>query len=230
MTIFKEGSLTRNALWVFLGQGFSVVCLGTYFVLLARLLGKVEYGIYAGAFAMVAILSPYSTLGSPLVLLRHVSPDHRKFASYWGNVLMITPILGIAFIALLAWGGPHIAPSYSWQFVACVAFADCLCAQLTIAAGQAFMAFEKLSMTAIFNLLVNFLRTLLAGLMLWRLHHATARQWAVDRAGRIFDIDRIGAVFCDLLLRQAFFFFTLFESPREGRSCLCAFRLYHWRL
>ena len=179
MTIFKEGSLTRNALWVFLGQGFSVVCLGTYFVLLARLLGKVEYGIYAGAFAMVAILSPYSTLGSPLVLLRHVSPDHRKFASYWGNVLMITPILGIAFIALLAWGGPHIAPSYSWQFVACVAFADCLCAQLTIAAGQAFMAFEKLSMTAIFNLLVNFLRTLLAGLMLWRLHHATARQWAV---------------------------------------------------
>ena len=34
-------------------------------------------------------------------------------------------------------------------------------------------------MTATFNLLVNFLRTLLAGLMLWRLHHATAQQWAV---------------------------------------------------
>lgn len=179
MTIFKNGSLTRNASWVFLGQGLSVVCLGTYFVLLARLLGKVEYGIYAGAFAMVAILSPYSTLGSPLVLLRHVSPDHRKFASHWGNVLTITPILGISFTVLLAWGGPHIAPSYSWQLVACIALADCLCAQLTIAAGQAFQAFEKLRMTATFNLLVNFLRTLLAGLMLWRLHHATARQWAV---------------------------------------------------
>jgi O-antigen/teichoic acid export membrane protein len=34
-------------------------------------------------------------------------------------------------------------------------------------------------MTAIFNLLVNALRTLLAGLMLWRLHHATAQQWAL---------------------------------------------------
>lgn len=179
MTIFKKGSLTRNALWVFLGQGFSVVCLGTYFILLARLLGKVDYGIYAGAFAMVAILSPYSTLGSPLVLLRHVSPDHHKFASYWGNVLVITPILGIVFVALLALGGPHIAPSYSWRLVACVASADCLCTQLTISAGQAFMAFEKLGMTAIFNLLANFLRALLAALMLWRLHHATAQQWAV---------------------------------------------------
>jgi O-antigen/teichoic acid export membrane protein len=179
MTIFKKGSLTRNASWVFLGQGLSVVCLGTYFVLLARLLGKVEYGIYVGAFATVAILSVYSSLGSALVLLRHVSPDHRKFAPYWGNVLVTTPVLGIAFTALLTWGVPHIAPSYSRTLVFCVAFADCLCAQLTFAAGQAFQAFEKLRMTAIFNLLVNFLRTLLAGLMLWRLHHATARQWAV---------------------------------------------------
>jgi O-antigen/teichoic acid export membrane protein len=179
MTIFKNGSLTRNASWVFLGQGLSAVCQGTYFVLLARLLGKVEYGIYAGAFAMVAILSAYSSLGSPLVLLRHVSPDHRRFATYWGNVLIITPVLGIVFIILLAWGGPHVSPSYSWPLVVCIAFADCLCAQLTIAAGQAFQAFEKLRMTASFNLLVNFLRSLLAGLMLWRLHHATARQWAV---------------------------------------------------
>jgi O-antigen/teichoic acid export membrane protein len=178
MRLFKNGSLARNASWVFIGQGLSVICQGIYFVLLARLLGNVEYGIYSGAFAMVAILSAYSSLGSPLVLLRHVSPDHRKFAAYWGNVLIITPTLGITFIALLAWWGPHIAHSYSWKLVFCVACADCLCAQLTIAAGQAFQAFENLRMTATFSLLVNCLRALLAGLMLWRLHHATAQQWA----------------------------------------------------
>jgi O-antigen/teichoic acid export membrane protein len=195
MTIFKKGSLTRNASWVFLGQGLSVVCLGTYFVLLARLLGKVEYGIYVGAFAMVAILSAYSSLGSSFVLLRHVSPDHRKFAPYWGNVLTITPIVGIAFIALLAWVGPHLAHSYSWTLVFCVAFADCICAQLTFATGQVFQAFEKLRMTAIFNLLVNFLRTLFAGLMLWRLHHATARQWAVAALAASF-IAAASALLC----------------------------------
>jgi O-antigen/teichoic acid export membrane protein len=179
MTNATKTSLTRNVSWVFLGQGLSVVCLGIYFVLLARLLGKVEYGIYAGVFAMVAVLSPYSSLGSPLVLIRHVSPDHRRFAPYWGNVLTITPVLGLAFAVLLAWAGRRIAAAYTWELIFCVAVSDCLCAQLTISAGQAFQAFEKLRMTSIFTLLVNLLRTLLAGLMLWRMHHATARQWAI---------------------------------------------------
>src|SRR5579863_3995619 len=123
MSVFKSGSLARNASWVFLGQGLSVICQGAYFILLARLLGKVEYGVYAGAFAMVAILSAYSSLGSSLVLLRHVSPDHRKFAPYWGNVLIITPALGTAFIALLTWIGPHLAHSYTSTLVFCVPFA-----------------------------------------------------------------------------------------------------------
>lgn len=182
MKPFKTGSLAHNALWVFLGQGLSVICQSAYFILLAHLLGRVEYGIYAGAFAMVAILSVYSSLGSPLVLLRHVSPNHRLFAGYWGNVLVITPSLGMVFVFLLSWVGPHFARSYSSLLVLCIAFADCLCAQLTIAAGQAFQAFEKLRMTALFNLLVNLLRTAVAGLMLLRLHHATAVQWAVAAA------------------------------------------------
>jgi O-antigen/teichoic acid export membrane protein len=221
MSIFNKGSLTRNASWVFLGQGFSVVCLGIYFVLLARLLGKVDYGIYAGAFAMVAVLSPYSTLGSPLVLLRHVSPDHRKFASYWGNVLTITPVLGIASVALLAWGGPHIAPAYSWRLVSCIAIADCLCAQLTIAAGQAFQAFEKLQMTATFNLLVNFLRTLLAALMLWRIHHATARQWAVA-ALAVSLIATATALFCVTLSCGKPSFSTRLLSRHVGEGLVFA--------
>lgn len=177
--LFKQGSLARNASWMFLGQGLSIVCQGAYFILLARLLGTVEYGIYAGAFAMVSILSVYSSLGSGFVLLRHVSPDHRKFSAYWGNVLIVTPSLALIFIVLLGLWGPHIAHSYSWKLVSCIACADCLCAQLTFAAGQVFQTFEKLRMTATFNLLVNLLRTFLAGLLLWRLHHATAQQWAV---------------------------------------------------
>jgi O-antigen/teichoic acid export membrane protein len=192
---FKQGSLARNASWMFLGQGLSIICQGLYFILLARLLGTVEYGIYAGAFAMVSLLSAYSSLGSAFVLLRHVSPDHRKFAVYWGDVLMITPSLAIVFIVLLGLWGPHIAHSYSWKLVSCVACADCLCTQLTYAAGQVFQTFEKLRVTATFNLLVNLLRTLLAGIMLWRLHHATAQQWAVA-ALAISLIAAASALFC----------------------------------
>ena len=198
MSLGQTDSLARNASWVFLGQGLSVICQGAYFVLIARLLGNVEYGVYAGAFATVAMLSVFSSLGSPLVLLRHVSPDHRKFAPYWGNVLLTTFALGLAFSLLLALVGPRLAHSYTWRLVFWIAIADCVCAQLTISAGQAFQAFEKMRMTAMFNLLVNFLRTLLAGIMLAYLRHATAEQWALA----VMAVSLVGSTMALLLVSK----------------------------
>src|SRR5258708_38466615 len=60
--------LARNAGWMFLGQGVSFAVQACYFVLLARLLGADQYGIFVGAAAAVSLLSQYSTLGSGLVL------------------------------------------------------------------------------------------------------------------------------------------------------------------
>jgi O-antigen/teichoic acid export membrane protein len=162
-----------------LGQGLSLFCQAVYFVLLARLLGKTEYGIYAGAYATVYMLSVYSPLGTPFVFLRYVCPDHSKFALYWGNVLVTILTLGSLFVVLLTWGVPHLAHSYSWKLVLCVAIGDCLFTQFADAASRVFTAFEKLRTTALLTSLVNVLRTLLAGIMLWRFHHATAGQWVV---------------------------------------------------
>lgn len=174
-----SSSLARNAGWMFAGQSLSVICQVVYFILLARLLGATEYGIYAGVFAMTSMLSQYSTLGSHTVLLRSVSQEPRNFAPYWGNVLMTTFTLGSVFVLVLIWAVPHLAHSYSWTMVLWVAIADCLCAQLTSAAARAFQAHEKMRVTALLNLLTNLLRALLAGAMLWKLHHGTAQQWAM---------------------------------------------------
>jgi len=179
MKLFSSGSLARNASWILLGQGLSIICQGFYFILLARLLGSTEYGIYVGAFAMVSILSVYSPLGSQFTLLRHVSAEPAQFAPYWGNVLTITLALGTIMVGLLTWIVPHLAHSYSSSMVLCVALGECICAQLTLSAGRVFQAFENMRITAILNLLTNLLRTLLAGLMVWLLHHGTAQQWAV---------------------------------------------------
>jgi len=175
----RSSALVRNAGWIFLGMGLSTVCQGAYFILLGRLLGSTEYGIYVGAAAMVAILGQYSALGSQTVFLRYVCPEPGKFAPYWGNILATTFTLGSLFVALLTWIGPHIAHSYSWTMVLCVALADCLCYRLTSAAGNVFQAFEKMRTMAALSLLINLLRTLLAGAMLWRLHQGTARQWVI---------------------------------------------------
>ena len=174
-----HSSLARNAGWMFISQGLSVICRGIYFILLARLLGRTEYGMYVGAVAMVSIVSQYSALGSQSVFLRYVSPDPKSFALYWGNVLVTTATLGSVFVALVAWAGPHVARTYSWPMLVCVALGDCVCGQLAVGAGRVFQAFEKMNITAGLNLLDGLLRTILAGLMLWRLHSGTATQWAI---------------------------------------------------
>jgi hypothetical protein len=88
VTRARKSLLVQNASWLFAGQGLSFVVQGFYFILLARLLGTTQYGLLAGAIALVTVVSQYSALGSGLLFLRYVSPDHSRFRMYWGNLLM----------------------------------------------------------------------------------------------------------------------------------------------
>jgi O-antigen/teichoic acid export membrane protein len=166
-----------QAWWACLGQGLSLICQAFYFICLGRLLGATEYGIYVGAVALSSLLAQYSALGSHSVFLRYVSPAPENFRRYWANVVVTTTIMGSAFAVALTWAGPHLAPSCTHGMLACVAVSDCLCAQLTVAAGRVFQAFEQMRVTALLNLLTNLLRALLAGILLWAAHHASATQW-----------------------------------------------------
>src|ERR1700679_1286888 len=78
----RKSTLARNAAWMFAGQGFSFVIQALYFVFLARLLNTTQYGVLAGAVALVAVVSQYSTMGSGLILLRYVSQDQERFSEY----------------------------------------------------------------------------------------------------------------------------------------------------
>jgi len=174
----RESALARNSVWMFLGQGLSVVCQGVYFILLARLLGVVEYGIFAGAMAMVMIVAQYCALGSHSVFLRYVSADQTRYARYWGNVLLTTVNVGSLMTLLVICLGPLLAHSYSRPMLAWIAIANCLCAQLALAAGRVFQTFERMRITALLNLLTNLLRTVAAAVLLLGWHRVTAGQWA----------------------------------------------------
>ena len=173
-----SSSFFRNAGWMFLGQGLSYVFQATYFILLGRLLGATEYGIYMGAVALAAIFSQYSALGSQWTFLQYVSPNHGEFSRYWGNILMATIGLGTLFTVVLALAGPHIARSYSPAMLLCVAAGDCLCMQIANATAFVFQAFERMRLTATLNILTNLLRVILAGTLLICFRHASAFYWA----------------------------------------------------
>src|ERR1700730_5184016 len=101
----RESTLARNAIWMLTGQGLSFVIQALYFIILARLLNPTQYGVLAGAIALVAVVSQYSTMGSGLILLRYVSQDQERFPEYWGNVLMSTAVYGSLIVLALRFHG-----------------------------------------------------------------------------------------------------------------------------
>ncbi len=150
-----------------------------YFILLARLLGVKQYGIFAGAFAFVSIASPYCALGSGLVFVRHVSSEPKNFAVYWGNILVATISAGSVITFILYLIAPHLLDPASASVTLLVALGECVCRQLVICIGQLFQAFEKLQMTAAMNLLTSFLRLTAVLVLAPIVHHGTAWQWAL---------------------------------------------------
>jgi O-antigen/teichoic acid export membrane protein len=179
VTRARKSILVRNAAWLFAGQGLSFVVQGVYFIVLARLLGTTQYGLLSGAVALVAVVSQYSTLGSGLIFLRYVSPDHSRFRIYWGNILMTVFVLGLLLILALRLSGRWLVGAASVPLLLPIAIGDCLFAQLGSCAGQVFQTFEKMKFSAALVLLSSISRCILAVGMLLFLGKASAWQWAI---------------------------------------------------
>jgi O-antigen/teichoic acid export membrane protein len=175
----RTSTLAQNAGWMVVGQGAGFVLQAGYFVLLARLLGSTQYGIYAGTFALVSIASQYSALGSGTVFVRYVSADPKKFAAYWGNILLVVVAVSAVLSLLLHLLAPYVLNPASAAIVFPAAISVCFCTQVAYSAGQVFQAFEQLRVTALMNLLTNLLRMLTAAALVLILHHTTAWTWTV---------------------------------------------------
>lgn len=176
---FRTSPMAKNAGWLLVGQGLSLLLQSVYFVVLAHLLGPIQYGIYAGAFAFANLVAQYSALGTGSVFLRYVSMDRSTFAVYWGNILAVTTVVGGALVVALDLLGPKLLNPESAAIVLLAAIGNCIFVQLTIEAGRVFQTFEQMRLTALLNLLTNFLRTVAAVAFLVMLHKATAGQWAL---------------------------------------------------
>ena len=171
--------LARDAGWMTAGQLVGFALQAVYFVIVARLLGVVQYGIFAGAFAFVSLVGRYSTLGAGPVFLRYVSVDNSKFAEYWGNMLVLTVIGGALLTVILHFAGMRFLNPASAALVLLAALANCFGMQVMMCTAQIFQAMGKMRVTALLNLLTSLLRTIAAAVMWTTMHHANARQWTI---------------------------------------------------
>jgi len=176
--IIQHG-LARSAFWMLLGQGANFFLQVASFIFLARLLGVTEYGIFAGAFAFVNILSPYSALGSNMLFMRYVSIDQSLAPVYWGNMLFLTSIMTFLIASLAVFAGPNLTNIHSTAIFAVLAIANCFLGQVSVLAGTVFQTLEKMRSSASLSFLSNLVRIVLLILMLATMHRATAVQWSV---------------------------------------------------
>jgi O-antigen/teichoic acid export membrane protein len=175
---YKENKFARNVGWMIFGQGSGFLLQAAYFVVLARLLGPLQYGIYSGAFAFTNLVANYSTVGMGMIFMRRVTKDHHHHAVYWGNILLTTALVGPTIVLILHLVAKSVLNPQSAALVLLAGVANCVFAPLTIETARVFQTYEQMRLTAMMNLLTNFLRAVAAVALLMTLRTASANQWA----------------------------------------------------
>ncbi len=169
----------RSAAWVLAGHGFNFLTQAAYFILLARVLGAAEYGIFVGVFALVSIVSPYTGLGGGLLFMRYVTQNRELAPVYWGNSLLLTSA-GTFLICLLSWWvGPALTHDKGLPLVLANVVAACLFNQVVNTASRIFQTYERMAYSSALLALTNITRLGALVFLYFTVHHATATQWAV---------------------------------------------------
>ncbi len=172
--------LARNTLWVALGQVLRVGVQAVYFILIARALGAREYGVYVSVLALVAVAAPFASLGSGNLLIKHVARAPETFPRQWGRALITTVLSGSALLVLVtAVARLWLPPSVSVQFVLAIGAADLLFVRLVDVSAQAYQAYQRMSRTALLQLLLSPVRLVAALVMVAITPAPTALQWGI---------------------------------------------------
>jgi O-antigen/teichoic acid export membrane protein len=175
----SQHQLTRNTSWLFSGQAFNFFFQAAFFILLARLLGATQYGIFAGVFALVNTVTPYCGLGSGLLFMRYVHADAANAPVYWGNGLLATAVMALIIAVAFIFIGPLTTGIHDVALTVYLVIAYCLLGRIVTLASFVFQTYEKMKLTAMLTTLANISRLLVLICMRTALHHATAAQWAV---------------------------------------------------
>jgi O-antigen/teichoic acid export membrane protein len=147
-----QSSLIRNSSWMFLGNISRVGIQALYFVVIARALGSVGFGAFAGVTALVAIFAPYASWGVGNILVKEVSRDVDVFPAYWGKALYVTVVSGLSMLLVVSLAARYLLPaSIPVGVIIVVVLTDLIFTRLLDVCGQAYQAFNRLKRTAQFQ-------------------------------------------------------------------------------
>jgi O-antigen/teichoic acid export membrane protein len=171
--------LARSTSWLAIGQGANFFLQAACFLLLARLLGVTSYGIFAGVFALVNTVTPYSPLGSAMLFMRYVSMDRSMARLHWGNTIMTIVAVSIVLCGVVSWVGSVLVGPSRIEMIVVLVIANCVMSQITLCASSVFLTLGRLRSAAANRLLSNLSRFIALVIMALFLKRATAFQWSL---------------------------------------------------
>lgn len=160
-----QNSLARDTLWMLFSKLFNVVMQAAYFIVVARLLGKENYGSFIVVASAASIVFPFVALGSEHLLVKNVSTNRTSFSTYWGNSLVILAANGTLLIAILLLLSPWFFPEIKWQTTLLILSADLIGLALLDLGHKSMMAIDMIKKSAQLGIL-NTCGKLLAALSL----------------------------------------------------------------
>jgi len=172
-------SIKRNSAWMLGARVLRMAVQAAYFVMLARSLGLQQYGAFVGAAALAGVLSPFSSLGTGNLLVKHVARDQSSLPRWWGCALTVTCISGLALTMMAVLVGHFLLPAtVPAAMVLLLALAELVFGRIVEVAGQAFQAVQQLHHTAVLLVVLSVARMLAAAALMFRYSHPTAAEWA----------------------------------------------------
>ena len=149
VTNLLQSNLARDTSWMLVSKLFNVVMQAGYFIIVARLLGKENYGSFIVITASASIIFPFIALGSEHVLVKNVATNRASFGTYWGNTLVLLTSNGAALTIILLLLSPIIFPeNIAWGTVLLILLADLICLGLLDISYKALMASNLVKKTA----------------------------------------------------------------------------------
>lgn len=204
----SPGVLARNTVLATAWQGLRLTLQFTYLILVARMLGANNYGLFAGCVALAASLSPLAGLGFTMIMVKEVARNSESFPIYWARLLrglaVSIPLL-VGMMLLLAMLFLQI-DGY-WEILGLICAAELIAMPYITAASVAFQAHQRLGRSVFNHVQLNAVRLIvIASLSLTG--HETLIEFAWGYFGAtacaaILSLIQVGLAFGAPLWRQS---------------------------
>lgn len=149
ITNLFQSSLAQDTLWMLFSKLFNIVMQAAYFIIIARLLGKENYGSFIAITAVANLVFPFVPLGSEHLLIKNVSTNRASFNTNWGNGLVLSTANGTFFTITLLLLSPLIFPGdVPWNAILLILLADLICLALLDLGYKSLMATNMINKTA----------------------------------------------------------------------------------